>query len=81
MKLRNKKKSYILLAAICFALISIIALYFSLNYENSIQGTHNKGMYNMFKQIEKLCLYTSIMLFIGYGYLWLQTTNKLSNNK
>ncbi len=81
MKFKNKNKIYIVLLAICFLLISIVATHYSADYENSVQGTHNKGMYNMLAQIKKLCLYASIMLFIGYGYLRFQTNNKLINNK
>jgi hypothetical protein len=66
MILKNKKKLYILLAAICFTLIGLIAAYFSSDYENSIQGTHNKGMYNMLEQIKRMCSYMGSILFVGF---------------
>ena len=67
MKLKNKKKLYILLAAICFTLIGLIVAYFSSDYENSIQGTHNKGMYNMLEQIKRMCSYMGSILFVGFA--------------
>ena len=66
MILKNKKKLYILLAAICFTFIGLIAAYYSSNYENSIQGTHNKGMYNMLVQVQRLCSYFGAILFVGF---------------
>ena len=67
MKLKNKKKLYILLAAICFTLIGLIVAYFSSDYENSIQGTHNKGMYNMLEQIKRMCSYMGSILFVCFA--------------
>lgn len=64
--MKLKKKYYILLVAICLTLIGLVAAYYSSNYEDSIQGTHNKGMYNMLRQIQSICSYLGSILFVGF---------------
>ncbi|MCL3779931.1 hypothetical protein EMN47_05950 [Prolixibacteraceae bacterium JC049] len=64
--MKLKKEYYFLLAAICVTLIGFIAAYYSSYYENSIQGTHDRGMYGMLEEIRKSCLYFGTALFVGF---------------
>lgn len=66
MKLKTEKKHYILLVAICFTLIGLIAAFWSPYYENSAQGTHEKGVYNLLQYVSNLCLIIASFSFMGF---------------
>jgi hypothetical protein len=66
MKLIKNRQHYILLIAICLTLIGLIALFLGKQYENSVQGTHEKGMFNLFEYISKFCLIIGSFSFMGF---------------
>ncbi len=61
MKFNNKKKLYILLAAIGFGLIGLVAAYYGPVFDSE-QGTHQRGIFNMLIYIKLVCFMCSILL-------------------
>lgn len=77
MKLRrDKKKGYILVAAICIFIIGFIAAYFSAGYANAERGTHDGGMYAMLKYIQTICSFMGPILFLGFVFLFVNSKKK-----
>jgi len=63
MKQEKASKSYIVVIAICLALIGIISAYFMTMYENFAQGTSEKGIYNVLKYISNGFLINASIFF------------------
>jgi multisubunit Na+/H+ antiporter MnhG subunit len=81
MKLMKNKQHYLLLVAIFFTLIGLIALFLGTPYENSVEGTHGNGMYNMFEYITRLCLFIGSFSFVGFVLLLIISKHKDNENK
>ena len=63
MKQENASKSYIVVIATCLVLIGLISAYFMPMYENSMQGTSEKGIYNVLKYISNGFLINVLIFF------------------
>lgn len=73
---KDKKKGYILVAAICILIIGFFAAYFSAGYANAEKGSFDGGMYAMLKYIQTICSFMGPILFLGFVVLLVNSKNK-----
>lgn len=81
MKLKKTSKLYLIVIAICMALIGLIAAYFEPLYENSLQGTSERGIYNVLKYTSILFLANSTIFFLVFVIVKLTSTHKQNKRK
>jgi len=79
MKQEKRPTAYLVVIAICLALIGLIAAYYMPMYENAVQGTSEKGIYNVLKQISTMFSKVAAVLFIIFIALTL--IKKMRRNK
>ncbi len=65
MKLKTKAKLPLLIIAICSFLIGLTAAYFAPRYEHSLQGTSDRGTYNVLNQTSDIFGTISVVLFLA----------------